>query len=525
MSNLGVQTMYDIFNGFDDVVCERAFLPEKELLKEYEKSGEKLLSIESQTPIDEFDVIAFSMSFEDDFFNIPKIFEMAGIPLYRDDRSENHPLIISGGAAISLNPEPIADFFDLFTIGEGESLAGPLIAKLRNKIDQNLHKEFFLEDIAHLDGFYAPGLYDMVYENEKLIEIVPKKAHHKSVKRSYEMDIEGYELPVTTVYTKDTEFSSVALIEIERGCGRACRFCPAGFIYLPPRFRGFEKVKEAVIRGIEATGKVGLVGAAVSEYPQIKELLKVIIEHKGKATLSSLRMEPLDEEFLMLLKEVGYKTITIAPEGGSEKLRKLVNKEITTEEIYNKVRLINDAGFNKLKMYIMIGLPGETSEDILETADFVNEVRKIIQGGMVSLSVNPFVPKAFSPFQWHPFMDEKMIKSNFELLKKNITDKRGVDIKFTSIKEATMQSVLARADRRASSLIVMGAKDGWRRALKTVDLESTIYREREAHEVLPWDVIDLGIEKDYLYTDYQRSFNLYINPECNVGPCHKCGVC
>lgn len=520
-----MQTMYGLFNSYNDVLCERAFLPEKELLKEYEKSGEKLMSIESQTPLDEFDVIAFSMSFEDDFFNIPKIFEMAQIPLLREDRSENHPLIISGGAAISLNPEPIADFFDLFTIGEGESLAGPLVAKLQNKLEQDLHKEFFLEDIAHLDGFYVPSLYEMEYRGEKILEIVPKKAHHKSVKRSYKMDIEEYDLPVTTIYTKDTEFSNVSLIEIERGCGRACRFCPAGFIYLPPRFRGFEKVKEAVIKGILATGKVGLVGAAVSEYPEIKELLKVIIEHNGKATLSSLRMEPLDEEFLDLLKKVGYKTITIAPEGGSEKLRKLVNKEISTEEILNKVRLINHAGFNKLKMYIMIGLPGETSEDILETADFVNEVRTIIQGGMVSLSVNPFVPKAFSPFQWHPFMDQKMIKSNFELLKKNIVDKKGVDIKFTSIKEATMQSYLARADRRVSSLIVEGSKEGWRKVLKTVDLENTIYRLRGEKEVLPWDVIDLGIEKDYLYTDYQRSFDLYINPECNVGSCHKCGVC
>ncbi len=527
MSNLGFQSAYHIFNGIDGVLCERSFLPGAEDLHEYTRSSSRLFSLETQSPIAGFDIIAFSVSFEQDYINIPRILRLGAIPVYSCERGLSSPLVIAGGAAVLINPEPIAEFMDVFAIGEGEVLIPEFMEAFKGFESRGVPKESLLKEMSCMEGMYVPSLYDVKYGTTGLADFIPRPGAPQRVKKVIAAGLDDYVIPQSSVVTPDTEFRGTFLMEVERGCGRGCRFCAAGFIYLPPRERSPESLKECVGKALRATGRVGLVGAAVSEYRSIRDVLRFINEREGRVTLSSLRLDVIDEEMISSLKEGGYETITLAPEAGSERLRDVINKGLGTDDVIEAVRLIRDAGFHKVRLYFMVGLPTETEEDIEAIADLVADVKGVLNKGELTLSVNPFVPKPWTPFQWHPYGRIDLLKRKFVNLRRAVEKMKGVRVKTYSARDGYMQAYLSRGDRRVAGIIADALERGWTTALKSgsPDPESEVYRERGKYDVFPWDVIDHGIDKGYLWDEYQRGLEGKKTPPCNIGFCKRCGVC
>lgn len=522
MSNLGFQTVYHLLNGPDYVVCERAFLPAKEDIEEFQRSSTPLFSYEGGTRLKDFDIVAFSVSFEEDFFNIPKILSLAGIGVFSKERDEGSPLVMAGGIGASLNPEPIADMMDLFLIGEGEGALKEFMDVYGAVKGSSGPRAEALKMLDSIKSVYVPSLYEFMYDGAKVKEIKASKGAKERVIASKNLSLDGYPIPRSFIITPDTEFKDTFLTEIERGCTRGCRFCAAGFLYLPPRWRDFNAVKDAVKSGLEATGKAGLVGAAVSEYPGIKELLDFGKKEHGTLTLSSLRMDALDKELISKLKDSGYKTVTLAPEAGSERMRFLVNKGIKDDEILDTIALISDAGFSRLKLYFMVGLPSESDDDARAIVELTLRIKALMKTGKVDISVNPFIPKSFTPFQWCAFEDTGVIENRLSIIKKGFLREPGVCVSAMPAKDAFVQAYLSRGDRRAGAYIVKG-----RRSIRRTDefVRFSVFSERSKDEILPWDIIDYGVKKDYLWNEHQRGLKGKITAPCNVGNCFRCGVC
>lgn len=526
MSNLGFQTVYHLFNQVDWCVCERAFLPSKGEMGEFARTSTELFSCESQTPLKEFDIIAFSIPFEEDYANIPAVLALSDIPAMSGDRGNEGPLIVCGGAAPSLNPEPIACFIDLFLIGDGEGMAEGFLEEFRRTRESAESKAEALRALDALEWTYVPMLYRYEYEGAWIKGVVREKGAKQRVKAAKRFDLDSFPVPQSFIRTPDTEFKGTYLIEVERGCPRGCRFCAAGFLYLPPRWRGYGAIKESVKKGVEATGKVGLVGTAVSEYPRIKEAIECGIESEGEMTLSSLRLDRLDAEFVLLLKQGGYRTVTLAPEAGTERMRAVVNKGMTDVEILDSIRLISEAGFSKIKLYFLVGLPSETDEDAIGIADLAKRIKVVMKRGELTLSVNPFIPKPCTPFQWHGFERTEVVDRRLDMIRKGVSREHGVTVKAMSSREAFIQAYVSRADRRAGVLITDAAKMGWKRAAsRTEFMDEPVYSARERDSILPWDIIDHGVKKAYLWKEYQKGLKHGLTPPCDVGRCFRCGVC
>lgn len=526
MANLGFQTVYHLFNSFENCVCERSFLPERDELEDFSKAP--LFSLESQRALKEFDIIAFSIPFEEDYINIPSLLALAEIPVLSSRRSERDPLVIAGGIAPSLNPEPLADMMDLFVMGEAEgAVRGFLDLYIRAEDAGIKDREEFLREFDALPFVYVPSLYEFIYDGSVVREIKPLKGAKTSIRASKNLSLDAFPIPRNFVTTPDSAFKEASLIEIERGCGRGCRFCAAGFLCMPPRQRSMEEVKKAVLGGLEATGKAGLVGTAVSEYPGLKEVLREGIKKGGSMTLSSLRVDVLDGELIGLLKESGYRTVTFAPEAGSERMRKVVNKGIRDEEILEAVRAVVEAGFTRIKLYFLTGLPGESDADARAIAELAVEIKSIMKKGFLTLSINPFIPKPCTPFQWHGFCDAAVINKRLSLIKKALSKIPGVTIKAMNPAEAFFQAYISRADRRAAGLIMGASSMGMRRAIKGKKefMEASVYRNREKDEILAWHMIDHGLKKGYLWNEYERGLKGLLTGPCNVGSCFRCGVC
>ena len=525
MSSLGFQTLYSLFNGERYCVCERAFLPDKEDVRELREKNLKLFSLESETPLLEFDIVAFSVSFEEDYMNIPAILEMSGIPAFSSlRRARNHPLVMAGGCAVSLNPEPVADFMDLFFIGEAEGRIAEILEYF-SSVAGNKEKEEILEGLSRLAGIYVPSFYEFGYDGLRVASIRPISGAAFPVKRA-RADAGGFPLPRSAVITPDTEFSGTSLIEIERGCPRGCRFCAAGFMYLPPRWGKKEDVKKGVESGLALSARVGLVGAAVSEYPDLKEILRPF-SSKGEITLSSLRVDNIDYEMLSLLKEGGLRTVTVAPEAGSERLRRVINKDFSDEEILDSARCMARCGFKRVKLYFMVGLPAEKDDDCVKIAELSLKIKAILKGARLILSVNPFVPKPFTPFQWHAFLDIKTVEKRCGIIREMLKKEGGIEIKTMPLTNAIIQAYLSRADRRAGNLILEASRKGWRGVLKKEisNISECVYRERGENEIFPWDTVDTGLKKTYLWKEYRRGLEGKTTPPCDVGRCFRCGVC
>ena len=512
MSNLGFQAVYALLNAQPDILCERAFLPDPEDLKEYAKSRTQLLSLESQRPLSDFAVIAFSVSFESDYLNIPQIFSLAGISPFAADRCDSYPLIMAGGAALFLNPEPVAEFMDLVCVGEAEALLPPLLALLR---EEGLERKGLLERAASLPGIYVPVFYEVSYNGPRVETIHNLPGAPPRVTRVWSGELDRH-VTSSEIFTPETEFSDMYLIELSRGCPRGCRFCAAGFIYSPYRQRSLARVKAEVTSALAEHKKLGLVGAAVSDYHGIGELCRHILEQGGKVSVSSLRIDGLDDDLISALKASGHKTVALAPEGGSQRLRDLIKKGIDAEQILSACdRLIKNDILN-LKLYFIIGLPTETMTDLEEMVSLIMEVRsRVVEAarakgrlGEVTLSVNPFVPKPFTPFQWCGMEDVKSLEGKIKFLQQAVGRLSNLRLITESPRDAYLQALLSRGDRRLGALLVRAAELGnWRKGAKEIGLETDqfVYRNIPLEETLPWDVIDSG-DRNLLVREYRKAF-------------------
>ncbi|KAF0215764.1 MAG: radical SAM domain-containing [Geobacteraceae bacterium] len=513
MSNLGFQAVYALLNSHTDVLCERAFLPDPEERREYEKSRTSLLSLESQRPLTEFDVVAFSVSFESDYLNIPAIFHLAGIPPFAAKRAGSMPLVIAGGAALFLNPEPVADFMDLVAVGEAEAILPRLLGLLTAEGSEG--REELLRKAVESPGIYVPSFYEAVYDGPKLVAFKSLAGELPPVKRGWEPQLDRH--PTHSVLlTPGTEFSDMYLIELSRGCPRGCRFCAAGFIYLPYRQRSLEEIKTVVARGLAQKEKVGLVGAAVSDYRGIGELCRHILEKGGKVSVSSLRIDALDEEMIEVLKASGHKTVALAPEGGSQRLRDLIGKNIDEQQILAACNRLIEKDILNLKLYFIIGLPTETSDDLEEMVGLVTRIRERVIAsarknrrlGEVVLSINPFVPKPFTPFQWCGMEGIKSLERKMRFLQQAVRPLSNVRMQMEGPKDAYLQALLSRGDRRLSRLLVRAHELGsWKRAAKELSLDTDflVCRDIPLDELLPWDFIESG-DRERLVRENRLAF-------------------
>ena len=532
MSNLGLHIIYEEINLRNDSVCERIFLPEKKELEAYDKTKTPLMSVETQRPMHQFDVVAFDVTFEMDYFHIPLMLRHGRVPIMGKDRTEFDPIVIAGGPCATFNPEPFADFIDAFIIGEGEGIVSRVLDIIRDGKMEGLDRHAILRQLADVSGVYVPSLYVPIYNEDgefkgyDIAEGVPK-----TIKRHFEMLTSGGETVVATNYT---EFGAMYIIEVARGCGRHCRFCMAGYCFRVPRVRPLDILKEGVERAEKLGKKVGLMGAAISDYPEVDELVNYIRSKDMRYSCASLRADSLTQAVVDGLADSGQKTITIAPETGSERLRRVINKGISEEHLQNAATLSAKSGIQHMRLYIMIGLPTETNEDIEAIVGLAERTQahmeKVGCKGRLTLSINPFIPKPFTPFQWMAMDNQNAVEKKLQYIKKALQKNRRIEVLVESPKEAYIQGVLARGDRRLGAVIAACAADRGSKSFKSemkaagLDMDNMNYRERSFDEFLPWSHLDMGMQEGYLEMEWKRSIDEAYTPPCAAG-CKRCGVC
>lgn len=532
MSNLGLHIIYEEINLRNDSVCERIFLPEKKELEAYDKTKTPLMSVETQRPMHQFDVVAFDVTFEMDYFHIPLMLRHGRVPMMGKDRTEFDPIVIAGGPCATFNPEPFADFIDAFIIGEGEGIVSRVLDIIRDGKLEGLDRHAILRQLANISGVYVPSLYVPIYSDDgefkgyDIAEGVPK-----TIKRHFEMLTSGGETVVATNYT---EFGAMYIIEVARGCGRHCRFCMAGYCFRVPRVRPLEILKEGVDRAEKLGKKVGLMGAAISDYPEVDELVNYIRSKDMRYSCASLRADSLTQAVVDGLADSGQKTITIAPETGSERLRRVINKGISEEHLKNAATLSAKSGIQHMRLYIMIGLPTETDEDIEAIVGLAERTQahmaEVGCKGRLTLSINPFIPKPFTPFQWMAMDNQKTVEKKLQYIKKSLQKNRRIEVLVESPKEAYIQGVLARGDRRLGAVLAACAADRGSKSFKSemkaagLDMDELNYRERSFDEFLPWSHLDMGMDDGYLEMEWKRSVDEAYTPPCVQG-CKRCGVC
>lgn len=532
MSNLGLQIIYEEINEREDSVAERVFLPSKKEMEAYERTRTPLMSVESQRYLCDFEVIGIDITFEMDYFHIPWILKAGQVAVRAEHRREHDPIVIGGGPCATFNPEPLADFFDAFIIGEGEGVISEALEIIYDARRNGVARQELLQKLSKIAGIYVPSLYEPVYGEHGVFagyraeEGVPRR-----VLRRHAPLVRGGE---TVVATDFTEFGAMYIVEVARGCGRHCRFCMAGYCYRKPRVRPLEILKAGVDRAAELGKKVGLMGAAISDYPEIDALVRYIRSKGLRYSCASLRADSLTADVVQGLADSGQQTITIAPEAGSERLRRVINKGITNDDLRHAVTLAAGAGIPHIRLYIMVGLPTETEEDIDAIITMAEEVQAHMETvgchGRLTLSVNPFIPKPFTPFQWMPMTDKKIVAKRLQRLKKGLRKNRRIEVLVESPKEAYIQGVLARGDRRWSKAIAYAAErngvKSFLEACEELDLsmEDELYRSRSECEPQPWDILDMGLRDDYLTEEWHRSTEEAYTAPCCDG-CRRCGVC
>lgn len=524
MSNLGMQVVYGLLNDRDDVVCERVFMPDPDDVSVYADGRGVLSSLESSTPLNSFDIVAFSLCYEQDYVNVLKMLAWGGISPRREERAEEAPLVIGGGICVFYNPEPLADFFDVFLVGEAEAQLDGFLSRWQESVSAGASRADLPEALRDLPGLYFPSGYDVVYaEDGTVAEFTPKPGYPAVVTKQQVVDFEDRGA-TTQIITPHTEFGGMYLIEANRGCGRRCRFCVVGYIAADARFPSKDHILGRVREALATHERVGLVGPSVFDHPQVEEIVEEAVAMGAQVSISSLRLNSLSERLLEALKASGHRTITLAPEAGSDRLRDVIFKPAGEEEILEKVALVARGGFPNLKLYIMIGLPGETDADIEDLIRLTKrckhtmlaESKKTGTLGRVTLSVNPFIPKAQTPFQWDEFFEIKRLEAKLKTLRRALGKVPNVEVTYELPKWSYVQTVLSIGDRRVGRLLerVVEEDGNWGRALRThpVNPDFYAYRERSYEERLPWDHIVSGLSKEKLIAQRKRAYDLASAP-------------
>ena len=515
MSSLGFQTVYRLFNDLEDVVCERVFLPPKQELQAQLQSGTPLVTLESQSPVSQFDVLAFSVSFEWDYTNVVTLLRLAGLAPRADARGSRDPLVVIGGAVTFVNPEPLAPFADVIAAGEGELLVPALRAAIVNSED----RRELLGRLASERGFYVPSFYDVRYAGDGTIaafDVKPGTGAPHRVKKAAVKSIDRLDPPATSIFTPDTEFGSRFLIEVVRGCANLCRFCWAGYNYLPVRAFPADRILELARNARKHSGKAGLVSIALCDHPEIERILTGLLEMGYSISPASLRLDDLTEPIVRLLRKSGERSITIAPETGSDRLRRVINKTVTNDEILAATDLIFANDIDNLKLYYMIGLPTETEADITAIRDLTVQMRDVMlkhgrprgRIGRIVGSVNPLIPKPGTTYQWLPMEDPAVTDAKGKRLRQLLSGLDNVYFNIKSERHSFYQALLSLGDRRVAAAIEAAERNGgqWRAAVAEsgVDAGFYIFRDRSRDAVLPWDIIDGGMKSSFFQSEFDK---------------------
>jgi len=515
MSNLGFQTIYRHLNALPDVVCERVFLPDAADIAEMQRTQSAPFSLESQRPLTDFHLIGFSVTYEGDYINVLRLLDLAGVPLRAADRRPHDPLVLMGGVCAFSNPEPVAPFMDFVVVGEGEELVGELIAAYRVGYRD---RASFVDSLVALPGVYVPGRYTARYDaDDRLADVVPAPGAPAVVVKRRLRDVDAFRT-IAPVKTANAEYGHMALLEVGKGCGRGCRFCLEGQVYRPVRHRSVTALRETIEQlARDGEKRIGLVGACVSDYPWIGELLKVVEDNGMELSISSLRADSLTESLAASLARGGHRTLTIAPEAGTERLRRAIRKAITDEQILTACDLVRAQGIPNLKTYFMIGQPTETDTDVAAIPELARRMLDRLRAldprgrpfGRLTLSISSFVPKPWTPFQWAPFAGAGALAAKLDTIKRGVGGMAAVRVLHENPREAALQALLARGDRRVGDVLERAARLGgdWRRALREWDGDPDVHttRTRSLDERLPWDHFDVGVKKAGLVREWERA--------------------
>ena len=548
MSHLGLQILYHLLNARHDIAAERVYAPGLDMEKVMRARGVSLTSLESSLAVKNFDVVGFSLQYELSYTNILNMLDLSGIPLCASQRTDDYPLIIAGGPC-AFNPEPLADFFDAFVIGEGEEVVLEICECIIEAKKDKRRKSEVLHLLSQIEGIYIPSFFQVVHQKNGMIkEVVPVKQGYELVKKRWVKNLDKIPSVCSPIVPYKKIIHDRLNVEIARGCTRGCRFCQAGIIYRPAREKSMRNLETLAEVSLGSSGyeEISLNSLSTGDYSQIVKLLSRLMgryaSEKIAVSFPSLRSETLTPELIKEIKKVRKTGFTIAPEAGTQRLREIINKGITEKEILETVRNVFDAGWNVIKLYFMIGLPREREEDLEGIIELSRRVLSIARRRgkkrKVNVSVSTFVPKSHTPFQWEPQIGLEEMRYKQELLKREIRRLR-LTFKWQDIWMSYLEGIFARGDRRLGSVILkayqLGCRfDGWsehlncgwwKEVLQNIDGGFYTTRRRDKDEVFPWDHIDCGVERGFLWSEYQRGLEAQFTPDCRIKGCQKCGIC